>query len=164
MPDLILYWDRGVFGGVPYDDFLVEQGSTRFIEDGYVPSDAVVVGQTWRFVRRDGGPDRRFNNNRQLPIAQYGTLTLRSSRGRTFIFKSQGLVRLLRLRTVSENGPRRVELSHGERPLNRVPKSHQVRKRKRGKCSEWARGPPLTKLLLPIGSWHRCTTLIRLPD
>jgi len=81
MPDLILCWDHGTFGAVSYDDFHVEQGSTRFIEDGYVPSDAVVVGQTWRYVRRDGGPDRRFNNNRQLPIAQYGTLALTSSRG-----------------------------------------------------------------------------------
>jgi hypothetical protein len=81
MPDLILYWDHGTFGAVSYDDFRVEQGSTRFIEDGYVPSDAAVVGQTWRYVRRDGGPDRRFNNNRQLPVAQYGTLALRSSRG-----------------------------------------------------------------------------------
>jgi hypothetical protein len=81
MPDLILCWDHGTFGAVSYDDFRVEQGSTRFIEDGYVPSDAAVVGQTWRYVRRDGGPDRRFNNNRQLPIAQYGTLALQSSRG-----------------------------------------------------------------------------------
>ena len=81
MPDLILCWDHGTFGGVAYEDFIVEQGATRFIEDGYVPIDAAVVGQTWRYVRRDGGPDRRFNNNRQLPIAQYGTLTLRSSRG-----------------------------------------------------------------------------------
>jgi hypothetical protein len=81
MPDLILYWDHGTFGAVSYDDFRVEQGSTRFIEDGYLPSDAVVVGKTWRYVRRDGGPDRRFNNNKQLPIAQYGTLALRTSRG-----------------------------------------------------------------------------------
>jgi hypothetical protein len=81
MPDLILYWDHGTFGSVSYDDFLIEQGTTRFIEDGYVPSDAAVVGNTWRYVRRDGGPDRRFNNNRQLSIAQYGTLGLRSSRG-----------------------------------------------------------------------------------
>lgn len=81
MPDVILCWERGTFGAISYDDFLVEQGSSRFIEDGYVPSDAAVVGKTWQYVRRDGGPDRRFNNNRQLPIAQYGTLALRSSRG-----------------------------------------------------------------------------------
>ncbi|MBV9504798.1 MAG: DUF4236 domain-containing protein [Acidobacteriia bacterium] len=81
MPDLILYWDHGTFGAISYDDFRVEQGSTRFIEEGHVPNDAAIVGKTWRYVRRDGGPDRRFNNNRQLPIAQYGTLALRSSLG-----------------------------------------------------------------------------------
>jgi hypothetical protein len=80
MPDLILYWDRR-FGAISYDDFQVQQSSTRFIEDGFVPADATHVGTTWRYVRRDGGPDRRFNNNAQLPILQYGTLAFQSSRG-----------------------------------------------------------------------------------
>jgi hypothetical protein len=81
MPDLILYCENGRFGAVSYDDFQVQQSSTRFIEDGFVPADATHVGTTWRYVRRDGGPDRRFNNNAQLPILQYGTLALTSSRG-----------------------------------------------------------------------------------
>ena len=81
MPDLILYWDNGRFGAISYDDFEVQQGSTRFIEDESVATDATQVGTTWRYVRRDGGPDRRFNNNRQIPILQYGTLAFRSSRG-----------------------------------------------------------------------------------
>lgn len=36
---------------------------------------------TWRFVNKKGGPDRRFNNNRQLPIAQYGFIQLQSQSG-----------------------------------------------------------------------------------
>ncbi|MRW87857.1 DUF4236 domain-containing protein [Pseudoduganella sp. FT26W] len=54
---------------------------TRFIEDGGVPSDSNVVGQTWRFVNKNGTPDRRFNNNIQIPIAQYEELCLSSTQG-----------------------------------------------------------------------------------
>lgn len=54
---------------------------TRFIEDQGVPPDSHVVDYTWRFVNKKGGPDRRFNNNRQIPIAQYGFLQLQSQTG-----------------------------------------------------------------------------------
>ena len=81
MPDLILLLQGGRFGGVPYDDFRVQQSSTRFIEDGYVAADATVVGRTWRYVNKNGGPDRRFSNNVQLPILQYGIVVLGSSKG-----------------------------------------------------------------------------------
>jgi hypothetical protein len=81
LPDVILYWEAGTFGAVAYNDFRVEQSTTRFIEDGFVPTDATVVDRTWRYVNKNGGPDRRFNNNAQLPIAQYGVLILKSSRG-----------------------------------------------------------------------------------
>jgi hypothetical protein len=81
LPDIVLYWEHGTFGAISYDDFQVEQSLTRFIEDGPVPADATVVDQTWRYVNKGGGPDRRFNNNVQLPVVQYGVLLLKSSRG-----------------------------------------------------------------------------------
>ena len=32
---------------------------------------------TWQYANKSGGPDRRFNNNRQLPICLYGILSLK---------------------------------------------------------------------------------------
>ena len=81
LPDMILYLQGKTFANIPYETFSVKQGTTRFIEDDPVPGDALVVGQTWRYVNKNGGPDRRFNNNRQLPVAQYGVLELVSSGG-----------------------------------------------------------------------------------
>lgn len=81
LPDVILYFERGTFGGLSYEDFHVEQRVTRFIEEEQVPSDARVIDQTWRYVNKSGGPDRRFNNNARLPVAQYGVLILTSSQG-----------------------------------------------------------------------------------
>ena len=51
------------------------------MEDGYVPRDAKVVGKTWQYVNKDGGPDRRFSNNRQMPVALYGALLIDSGPG-----------------------------------------------------------------------------------
>ena len=55
--------------------------TTRFIESESVPRDAQVVGQTWKYVNKSGGPDKRFKDNRQLPICLYGELELCSSSG-----------------------------------------------------------------------------------
>src|SRR5205085_10647069 len=54
---------------------------TRFIEDAGVPQDVQVVGTTWQYVNKNGGPDRRFSNNRQIPVAQYGLLKITSRTG-----------------------------------------------------------------------------------
>ncbi len=81
LPDVILYWEQGTYGAIAYNDFRIEQQFTRFIEDGQVPADATVVDRTWRYVNKNGGPDRRFNNNVQLPVVQYGVLVLTSAHG-----------------------------------------------------------------------------------
>ena len=51
------------------------------IEDKAVPKDSQVVGQTWQYVNKSGGPDKRFKNNRRLPICLYGELELHSASG-----------------------------------------------------------------------------------
>lgn len=80
-PDKILVVQRKKVGAVSYGSLLLECSNTRFIEDGIVPRDTTVVGQTWRYVNKGGGPDRRFKNNRQLPIVLYSELHFRSETG-----------------------------------------------------------------------------------
>lgn len=80
-PDRVLVFDRSQVGAVSYADLTVEVRTTRFIEDGRVPSDANVVGQTWRYVNKNGGPDKRFKQNPQLPICLYEEIGFRSGTG-----------------------------------------------------------------------------------
>src|SRR5262249_7852398 len=80
-PDRLLVFTNNGVGAVAYGDLSLERYAGRFVEDESVPADAQVVDTTWRYVNRDGGPDRRFNNNRQLPVALYETLHLRSGSG-----------------------------------------------------------------------------------
>lgn len=80
-PDTILYYTNHGVGAISYDDLRFEWCATRFIEDGSVPSDARIVDRTWRYVNKKGGPDRRFRDNRELPVCEYEELYLRSSSG-----------------------------------------------------------------------------------
>ncbi|HEY0375438.1 MAG TPA: DUF4236 domain-containing protein [Pyrinomonadaceae bacterium] len=81
MPDYVFVRQRGSYGAVSYESLSVSFAPTRFIEEQGVPQDARVVDYTWRFVNKNGGPDRRFANNQQLPIAQYGLIQLQSATG-----------------------------------------------------------------------------------
>lgn len=80
-PDRILVYESGKVGAVSYFDVHLQIDNTRFIESESVPPDAQVVGQTWQFVNKNGRPDKRFKNNRQLPIVLYGELYFQSSTG-----------------------------------------------------------------------------------
>jgi hypothetical protein len=40
-----------------------------------------VVGETWRYVNKNGGPDRRFSFNKQLPVCLYGEMDFQSAGG-----------------------------------------------------------------------------------
>src|SRR5207247_1793990 len=72
---------RDGVGAVSYEDLSIVVNSTRFVEEESVPGDAHIVDQTWKYVNKSGGPDRRFNSNRQLPICLYEELWLNSPSG-----------------------------------------------------------------------------------
>jgi tellurite resistance protein len=80
-PERVLLFGRHGVGSVSYDQLSLVISANRFIEDGSLPRDAQVVDHTWQFVNKGGGPDRRFNNNRQLPVCLYEELWLNSPSG-----------------------------------------------------------------------------------
>jgi len=86
-PDRILIYQGPEVGAVQYQSLSVVLQHTGFVETDGVPSDSEVIGQTWRYVNKKGGPDRRFSNNPQIPIVRYGELTIRSSSGMNFVLQ-----------------------------------------------------------------------------
>ena len=86
MPDRVLVFDVAGVGAVRYSDLELDHGDNRFIEEESVPSDATVVDKTWRFVNKKGGPDRRFSNNRELPVCLYSRLLFQSASGLNELF------------------------------------------------------------------------------
>jgi hypothetical protein len=69
------------FALLEYKDVQLLSSPTRFIEEEPLPSDSKIVGETWAKTNKDGTPDRRFKDNYQIPIAQYGKLSLTSGTG-----------------------------------------------------------------------------------
>jgi hypothetical protein len=86
-PDRLLVYNWGGVGAVSYNQLQAKASQIQFREDDQIPGDAAQVGTTWRFVNKNGGPDRRFNNNRQLPIMLYGQLFLTSPSGVQELFE-----------------------------------------------------------------------------
>ncbi len=80
-PDRILVYRGNNLGALAYSDLEASASTTRFIESEGVASDARVVEHTWQYVNKTGGPDRRFKNNRKLPVCEYGQLALKSASG-----------------------------------------------------------------------------------
>jgi len=66
---------------LPAESTLRGRQISRFIEDDRVPKDARIVDTTWRYVNKRGGPDKRFKNNKELPVVLYDELQLSSSSG-----------------------------------------------------------------------------------
>lgn len=76
LPDLVVVRQGSRLTACSYDDLRIEVGTEIFIEESAPPSDAEVVGHAWRYSNRDGGPDRRFNNNQQFPKCRYQSVEL----------------------------------------------------------------------------------------
>lgn len=81
LPDKILLVRKNKVGAIDYKDTKISVTPIIFIEDGVVPKDTEIVGTTWRYVNKNGTPDKRFSNNRQLPKCKYGKITITSASG-----------------------------------------------------------------------------------
>ena len=80
-PERLIIKRGNEFGGIMYKNIECNENITRFIESEGVPSDSIVVGQTWRYLNKNGTPDRRFNNNHQIPLCQYSEYSFQSHSG-----------------------------------------------------------------------------------
>lgn len=81
LPDVVLVIHGKEIGAIDYNDLKLHWQESNFIEEGSVPADAKIVGQTWKHPNKSGGPDRRYRDNWQIPICRYEALHLSSASG-----------------------------------------------------------------------------------
>jgi hypothetical protein len=81
LPDRLFIYDGSGIGAINYRDLDINIRSAKFIETSGVPSDAQVVERTWQYVNKKGGPDKRFKNNREIPVCLYEEIGISSSTG-----------------------------------------------------------------------------------
>ena len=88
LPDRVLVREDKTYSDVSYRKLNVHGFRKQFIESpGATPRDSEQVGQTWQYVNKKGGPDRRFANNPLLPIMLYGDLQLTSANGLNWVIQ-----------------------------------------------------------------------------
>lgn len=88
-PDRMLIFKK--FGGIgvrSYNDMVANFSWTNFVETEFVPRDSEIVRYTWTYVNKSGGPDKRFNNNRQIPVCKYGEIQLQTEDGINIMLNS----------------------------------------------------------------------------
>lgn len=116
MPERILIRNGRRFSDVSYSALQVICMPERFIEDGGVPSDGEQVDTTWRYVNVKGGPDRRFNNNRKLPVMLYDRLELTTPSGLQWILHCSKRGIAVRLQNSVTGAPTELDLTAAKKP------------------------------------------------
>jgi hypothetical protein len=81
LPDVALVEHGRRLGAVGYSELAIVWQDSNFIEEGPVPRDAQIIGQTWKHPNKSGGPDRRFKDNRQIPVCRYEVIHFTSPSG-----------------------------------------------------------------------------------
>lgn len=60
LPDKLFVIQDYKIVAIDYCDIQTNASTTQFVEEEIVPRDAKIIGKTWRYVNKSGGPDRRF--------------------------------------------------------------------------------------------------------
>jgi hypothetical protein len=80
-PERLILKRGNSFGAIFYKNINVESSPSKFIEEESLAADATVVDHTWKYLNKSGGPDRRFSDNRKLPICLYTDYEFTSANG-----------------------------------------------------------------------------------
>ncbi|WP_223250408.1 hypothetical protein [Marilutibacter maris] len=81
-PAFVLYFvTPDSFALLEYSEIKLRFEFTKFIEEEVTPSDSRVVGITWAKTNKNGTPDKRFKDNYQIDVLQYGTIAISSATG-----------------------------------------------------------------------------------
>jgi tellurite resistance protein len=70
LPDRI-FVEGGSCKEYGYSDLSISTSCSKFHESEILPDDALVIGKTWKYVNNNGLPDKRFNNNSEIPLCKY---------------------------------------------------------------------------------------------
>lgn len=80
-PERLIIKRNNKFAAVFYKHLSIDCAYTRFIETDRVPRDSEVIDYTWKYLNKNGTPDKRYKENRRLPICLYSEYTIQSDTG-----------------------------------------------------------------------------------
>lgn len=80
-PERLLLKQNSKYAAISYESLYIQPVSSLFRENDTVPVDADVVDYAWQYMNKNGGPDKRFSNNKKIPICSYSNYCFKTSNG-----------------------------------------------------------------------------------
>jgi hypothetical protein len=91
LPDRILVYEGDQIGAVQYSSLTFNVTPSTFVESDAVPYDTEIIGRTWRYTNKGGGPDRRFASNPEIPLVRYAQINLQSASGLNYLIQASNM-------------------------------------------------------------------------
>ena len=76
LPDSIFIKQNGKLNALGFNEIQMNMGKMTFLEDERVPNDATLLGNTYEHTNKDGSPDKRYKENKEVAIVEYGFMSL----------------------------------------------------------------------------------------
>lgn len=78
LPDALLINKNGVNKAIDYKDLQVDLRSENFLEEEKV-RDATLIDKTYLHTNKDGSPDKRYKDNPEVNLVEYGVLEMKNT-------------------------------------------------------------------------------------
>lgn len=79
LPDALLLAKNKDLKAIDYKDLRVDLRAEDFKEEGKVAKDARVLEKTYKHANKDGSPDKRYKDNPEISLVEYGILQMENS-------------------------------------------------------------------------------------
>ena len=81
LPDSIYIKEGSKANALSFKEIDMNLGKMTFLEDEKIPKDATLLGKTYEHTNKDGSPDKRYKENREVAVVEYGFLSLNKAPG-----------------------------------------------------------------------------------
>lgn len=78
LPDALVINKNGVNKAIDYKDLQVDLRSENFLEEEKV-ADATLIDKTYLHSNKDGSPDKRYKDNPEVNLVEYGVLEMKNT-------------------------------------------------------------------------------------
>ena len=79
LPDALLLAKNKDLKAIDYKDLRVDLRAEDFKDEGKVAKDARVLEKTYKHANKDGSPDKRYKDNPEVSLVEYGILQMENS-------------------------------------------------------------------------------------
>lgn len=76
LPDAIFIKQNGKLAAVSFKEVDINLATALFLEDSKIPNDATVLSKTYAHTNKDGSPDKRYKDNPEMTLVEYGVLSI----------------------------------------------------------------------------------------